>query len=93
MRAFNNAAVRAGDAACLFKGPFSDIVWRLFAVGAGDLGRDAGADPDMWFGEVERFSARSSAARDENRTYVSRILRELEPAYIAVGWPGKAVCP
>jgi soluble lytic murein transglycosylase-like protein len=54
---------------------------------------DAGADPERWFGQVENYTSRSAAARRENRAYVERILLELEPAYIAVGWPGKAVCP
>lgn len=67
--------------------------------GLGWLNRDItrasanGADPALWFDNVERFSARSSAARAENRAYVRRILLTVEPAYIAAGWPGQAVCP
>lgn len=52
-----------------------------------------GADPAHWFGHVERQNAgRSAAAFAENRGYVVKILRYLEPAYIAAGWPGEAVC-
>lgn len=51
-----------------------------------------GADPALWFDNVERFSARSTAARAENRAYVRRILLVIEPAYIAAGWPGLAMC-
>lgn len=52
-----------------------------------------GADPARWFGHVELHTARASWARKENRAYVRRILLLLEPAYIAVGWPGSAACP
>lgn len=41
---------------------------------------------------VERFRARGEAAHRENVGYPRRILITLEPAYIAAGWPGKAVC-
>ncbi len=69
--------------------------------GLGWVGRDrtrasaTGADPARWFGHVE-FAAdpeRAAANIRENRGYVQRILLLLEPAYIAAGWPGKAVCP
>jgi soluble lytic murein transglycosylase-like protein len=49
-------------------------------------------DPDRWWGSVERTSARASWARTENRDYVRRILRVLEPAYLDDGWSGQAVC-
>lgn len=52
-----------------------------------------GADSARWFGHVERYSTRSAAAMVENRQYVARILRRLEPAYIAAGWPGELACP
>jgi membrane-bound lytic murein transglycosylase MltF len=52
----------------------------------------AGVDGAVWFDAVERYSARSARAREENRTYVRRILRELEPLYIRAGWPGTRVC-
>ena len=52
----------------------------------------SGADPARWFSNVELYSARSAAARAENRNYVRIILRTLEPAYIDAGWPGEAVC-
>ncbi len=56
------------------------------------LARAAGADPAVWFGSVENYSARAAWAIRENRAYVRRILRTLEPVYIAAGWPGQAVC-
>jgi len=52
-----------------------------------------GADSARWFGHVELHTSRARWARDENRAYVRRILLVLEPAYIAAGWPGVAVCP
>lgn len=52
-----------------------------------------GADPAQWFDQVERFSARAHWAFVENRDYVRRILTLLEPAYLAAGWSGVAVCP
>lgn len=67
--------------------------------GLGWISRDknrasaSGADPARWFGHVESHSARAGWAFRENRTYVQRILLRLEPAYIAAGWPGEAVCP
>jgi hypothetical protein len=51
-----------------------------------------GADPERWFGHVEAHSARAGWAIRENRSYVSRILLKREPAYIAAGWSGTAVC-
>jgi len=51
-----------------------------------------GADPARWFDHVERFSARARWAFVENRNYVRRILTLLEPAYLAAGWSGTAVC-
>lgn len=41
---------------------------------------------------VERFRSRGPAAHHENINYPRRILLTLEPAYIAAGWPGTAVC-
>lgn len=52
-----------------------------------------GADAARWFNSVERFSARSRSAYVENRSYVRRILLDIEPAYLDAGWPGEAVCP
>lgn len=52
-----------------------------------------GADPQRWFGQVEQYSPRAQWALKENRAYVNRILTVAEPAYLAAGWPGKAVCP
>jgi soluble lytic murein transglycosylase-like protein len=47
---------------------------------------------ERWFGDVESRRARSPAAWKQNRDYVRRILRVLEPAYVAAGWSGQAVC-
>lgn len=52
-----------------------------------------GADQHRWFGHVEAHSTRAPWAFAENRAYVRRILLLLEPAYLAAGWPGEAVCP
>jgi hypothetical protein len=52
-----------------------------------------GLDPARWFGHVETTSARADWARAENRAYVRKILLDFEPAYIAAGWSGQAVCP
>ncbi|MCX7563760.1 transglycosylase SLT domain-containing protein [Xanthomonadaceae bacterium XH05] len=66
--------------------------------GEGWLRRDrrlteaAGNDASVWFGNVEQHTARATWARRENRTYVSRILLALEPAYHAAGWSGAPVC-
>lgn len=48
-------------------------------------------DPNDWQA-VERHRTRGEAAHRENTAYPRRILLTLEPAYIAAGWPGKAVC-
>ena len=51
-----------------------------------------GADPARWFGHTDAHSARAGWAFRENRAYVSRILKRIEPAYLAAGWPGSAAC-
>lgn len=56
------------------------------------LAEAAGNDASVWFGNVEQHTARAGWARRENRTYVSRILLSLEPAYHAAGWSGAPVC-
>jgi soluble lytic murein transglycosylase-like protein len=56
------------------------------------LAAESGADASRWFDQVERFRARAQWAWDENRGYVRRILRELEPVYLSAGWPGSATC-
>jgi membrane-bound lytic murein transglycosylase MltF len=53
---------------------------------------NAGHCPDVWWGSVESFSTRSASAFKENRHYVNRILNDLEPRYIAAGWPGASTC-
>lgn len=66
--------------------------------GEGWLRRDqhlasaAGDDAAVWFGHVEKHTARAGWARRENRGYVERILLRLEPAYHAAGWSGAPVC-
>jgi soluble lytic murein transglycosylase-like protein len=56
------------------------------------LALNAGANPNAWR-EVQGFRSRATWAHHENTDYPRRILLRLEPAYIAVGWPGVAVCP
>lgn len=56
------------------------------------LAADAGADPLVFFGSVERFNAGRSAANfRENRNYPHRILERHEPKYVRAGW-GRGVC-
>lgn len=57
------------------------------------LAASRGADPLRWWGHVELHTSRAAWARAENREYPRRILRVLEPAYIAAGWGGEAACP
>ena len=56
--------------------------------------RRAAADPGLWFGAqgAAMHRARGLSAWRENRGYVRRILLVLEPAYLAAGWGGQAVC-
>ena len=54
--------------------------------------RAVGADATRWFGGMEGYRVRSVAAWRENRGYVRDILLDLEPQYLAAGWPGSAVC-
>jgi soluble lytic murein transglycosylase-like protein len=51
----------------------------------------AGADANNWRA-VEPYRARAAWAHKENIGYPRRILLVLEPAYLAAGWPGQAVC-
>jgi len=57
------------------------------------LAAQRGFDPQRWWNNVERASARVDWAFDENRGYVERILRQFEPVYLAAGWPGQQACP
>ena len=61
--------------------------------GAGWVQRDrhkaaaAGANPDRWWSEVERFNAgRAPAMFEENRGYPRRILLRHEQVYVRAGW-------
>jgi len=56
------------------------------------LAKAHGQQPGLWFGNTADYRARSPAAWQQNRGYVRRILLVLEPAYIAAGWAGEAVC-
>lgn len=49
------------------------------------LARSAGEDEDVWFGGVERFSARAQWAWQENRDYPRKILFQHQPIYQAWG--------
>ncbi|MGH8040344.1 MAG: transglycosylase SLT domain-containing protein [Stenotrophomonas sp.] len=82
--------------------PLSDCSRWAFAMrgyngGEGWLLRERGltiagrADANDWQ-QVERFRARGPGPHAENIAYPRRILLTLEPAYIAAGWPGTAVC-
>ncbi len=56
------------------------------------LAEHAGADPDQWWGHVEQYTNRADWAREENRHYPKRILKELAPRYHRAGWQGAAIC-
>jgi soluble lytic murein transglycosylase-like protein len=66
--------------------------------GPGWLRRDrrlalaSGADPDRWWHQVEKHTARADWARRENRHYPVRIIRVLEPGYLQAGWLGEPSC-
>lgn len=49
------------------------------------LAAAAGADPQRWWGHVERYSGRAKWAITENRGYPRRILLVLQPRYAAWG--------
>ena len=63
-------------------------LWLLRERGLTVAGRANAND----YRDVERFRARGVAAHKENIGYPRRILMLLEPAYIAAGWPGTAIC-
>lgn len=51
------------------------------------LAQRSGADPQLWFENVERFNGgRNVSAFAENRDYPARILNELERRYARDGW-------
>jgi soluble lytic murein transglycosylase-like protein len=52
----------------------------------------AHADADDWQA-VAPYRVRADGAHRENTAYPRRILLRLEPAYLAAGWTGEAVCP
>ena len=49
-----------------------------------------GADGKRWFGHVENYSTRSTAAMRENRAYPRRILLKLQPRY--ANWGAAVDC-
>lgn len=49
------------------------------------LAAAAGADPDSWFENVERYSTRAPWAMKENRDYVRRVLFDRAPKYLMWG--------
>lgn len=52
-----------------------------------ELAKRSGADPQLWFDNVERFNGgRAGWAFKENRGYPNRILNELERRYVRDGW-------
>lgn len=71
--------------------------FRAYNGGEGMLQRErlaaqkAGADANNWRA-VEPYRVRAAWAHKENIGYPQRILLRLEPAYLAAGWPGTAVC-
>lgn len=71
---------------------------RAYNGGEGWLNRErlaaqqAGSDANNWQA-VEQYRVRAPWAHKENVGYPRRILLTLEPAYLAAGWPGVAVCP
>jgi len=62
--------------------------WLLRERGLTLANRD---NPNDWR-QVERWRSRGISAHRENTAYPKRILLKLEPAYLAAGWPGEAVC-
>lgn len=44
-----------------------------------------GADPERWFGSVERYRVRAQWAHDENYSYPRRILLRWQPLYLTWG--------
>lgn len=54
------------------------------------IARKAGSDPAIWWGNVERFSARADWAFKENRDYPRKILKRWQPQYAT--WGPVIVC-
>lgn len=50
------------------------------------------ADPARWWGHVENYTARADWARRENRSYVQRIVHDIQPRYLRAGWHGPHIC-
>jgi soluble lytic murein transglycosylase-like protein len=51
-----------------------------------------GADPNRWWGHVERHSNRAAWAFKENRSYPRRILLVLQPRYVQALWGRSVDC-
>jgi soluble lytic murein transglycosylase-like protein len=56
------------------------------------LAASKGKDATKWFGNVELYSSRASWAFTENRRYVKRILKDIQPLYIKAGWGVGILC-
>lgn len=73
------------------------FAFRAYNGGEGWLNRErmaaqrAGADANDW-AAVAPHRVRATWAHKENTDYPRRILLRLEPAYLAAGWAGRAVC-
>lgn len=82
------------------RGACSNWAFALSAYNGGEamlrreqaLAQASGRDQLRWFDNTAEYRVRSTAAFQENRAYVRRILLTLEPAYVSAGWAGKAVC-
>lgn len=74
------------------------MMFSAYNGGLGWLNRDrksaqlVGANPDIWFGQVELYSTRALWAFNENRSYVQRILGPRLDLYLLNGYPGVDPC-
>jgi len=56
------------------------------------LAASKGKDSTKWFGHVELYSSRAAWAFKENRQYVKRIIKDIQPMYIKAGWGIGVLC-